>query len=81
MAGEKVRWKITRLQDARPDPLYFEFDGRVSIKRFNETLDSWLVSSDHESKDLYPDFTISVYMLDEIKIIGQAVSVFERNLV
>jgi phage repressor protein C with HTH and peptisase S24 domain len=59
----------------------FDFDGDLRIKRFNKRLDgSWLISSDNEDKNLYRDEVVSAHNIDQLRIIGQAGVVVERNL-
>lgn len=59
----------------------FDFDGDLRIKRFNKRLDgSWLISSDNDDKNLYRDETVSAHNIDQLRVIGQAVTIVERNL-
>ncbi|BBB29354.1 XRE family transcriptional regulator [Neptunomonas japonica] len=59
----------------------FDFDGDLRIKRFNKRLDgSWLISSDNDDKNLYRDETVSSHNIDQLRVIGQAVTIVERNL-
>lgn len=59
----------------------FDFDGDLRIKRFNKRLDgSWLISSDNDDKNLYRDETVSAHNINQLRVIGQAVTIVERNL-
>ncbi|QEQ96258.1 XRE family transcriptional regulator [Neptunomonas concharum] len=59
----------------------FEFDGDLRVKRFNKRLDgSWLITSDNPDKNIYRDEVLSSHNIDQLRIIGQVVTIVERNL-
>ncbi len=59
----------------------FAYDEDLKVKRFSRQFDnSWLVTSDHEDKNLYRDLTVSLYNIEQLRIIGQVVTIVGRTL-
>jgi phage repressor protein C with HTH and peptisase S24 domain len=59
----------------------FDFDGDLRVKRFTKRLDgSWLISSDNDDKNIYRDDVVSAHNIAQLRIIGQAAKIVERNL-
>ena len=59
----------------------FDFDGDLRVKRFTKRLDgSWLITSDNPDKNIYRDEVLSSHNIGQLRIIGQVVTIVERNL-
>mgnify|MGYP000110463990 CR=1 FL=1 len=59
----------------------FAYDEDLKVKRFNRQFDNnWLVTSDNEDKNLYRDLTVSLYNIEQLRIIGQVVTIVSRSL-
>jgi len=59
----------------------FAYDEDLKVKRFSRQFDNnWLVTSDNEDKNLYRDLTVSLYNIEQLRIIGQVVTIIGRSL-
>ncbi|MGB2220848.1 S24 family peptidase [Neptunomonas sp.] len=59
----------------------FDFDGDLRVKRFIKRLDgSWRIVSDNEDKNIYADETLSAHNVEQLRLIGQVVTIVERKL-
>ena len=59
----------------------FDFDGDLRVKRFIKRLDgSWRIVSDNEDKNIYADESLSAHNIDQLRMIGQVVTIVKRKL-
>jgi phage repressor protein C with HTH and peptisase S24 domain len=60
----------------------FAFDQDLKVKRFSKKLDgTWLISSDNSDRNLYRDETVSHHNIENLRIIGQVVTIVDRSLI